>query len=435
MQRPDLVLHIGQSKTGTSSIQRCLGASRDALRAAGVLYPLSPGAANHALLPASLVPVARLGDFHPNVWEGLGPEARLDRFRREFAAELDAMGPDIRRVIISAEQCSGLLVEEAAIARLRDLLAPRFSAIRVVMYLRRQDEHFASGYTQALRVGVIRPPALPEGGPERHPAYDYATLLDRWARVFGADAVHPRIFERAAMLNGDAVDDFLAVCDLDLTIPDDHPARQSNLSVTPGALALMLAMGRRLQAADPAQVAGGAPLWRRFVQSVSETLPGRGWRPSPEEAAAFLARFRDSNEATCRRWFPGRETLFAAPQADTAAAAPDLSAESALEAACTLILTELTQAQTREAAHALQLGRLQEKHGDPVAARRSFAAALRAIPDLVDAHFGLARLDIAAGDPVAAAARLDAMRRKDPEAQQVARLERMLRKAAKERAA
>ncbi len=431
MPRPDLILHIGQSKTGTSSIQRCLGASRDLLRADGVLYPLSPGAANHALLPASLVPISRLGDFHPNVWEGLGPEARLDRFRREFAAEMDAIGPDIRRVIVSAEQCSGLLTDEAAIARLHALLAPRFGAITVVMYLRRQDEHFASGYTQGLRVGVVRPPALPEGGPERHPAYDYATLLDRWARVFGEAAIRPRIFERAAMLNGDAVDDFLAVCGLRLTVPPDHPARQSNLSVTPEALALMLAMGRRLEVSNPALVSGGSPLWRRFVQAVSEALPGRGWRPSPEEAIGFLERFHGSNEATRRRWFPERETLFAAPQPGGAATAPDLSAEAALSAACDLILREIAQSQTREAAHAVQLGRLHEKRGDATAARRSFAAALRAIPDLVDAHFALARLDLAAGDRTAAAARLEAIRRKDPTDDRGQRLERLLRQAAK----
>lgn len=434
MSRPDLILHIGQSKTGTSSIQRSLGASRAALRAEGVLYPLSPGAANHALLPASLVPVSRLGDFHPNVWEGLDPAVRLDRFRREFAAELDAIGPDIRRVVISAEQCSGLLYDAPSITRLRDLLAPRFASIQVVIYLRRQDEHFASGYTQALRVGVIRPPALPEGGPERHPAYDYAALLDRWARVFGEAAIRPRVFERQALLNGDAVDDFLALCGLRLSVPPDHPARQSNLSVTPGGLALMLAMGQHLQASQPGQVTGGAPLWRRFVQSVSEAMPGRGWRPAPAEAQAFLARFSASNAATCRRWFPDRERLFESPPPaavpGTAAPGPDLSATVALGAACDLLLRELSQAQAREAAHALQLGRLHEKRGDAAAARRSFAAALRAMPDHADAHFALARFDLAAGDQVAAAARLDAIRRTAPGSDPALRLERLLRNAA-----
>ncbi len=69
---PELVLHIGQSKTGTSSIQRVLGARRAALAAIGVCYPASPGWANHGLLPASLVPVGMLGHFHPNLWEGMG---------------------------------------------------------------------------------------------------------------------------------------------------------------------------------------------------------------------------------------------------------------------------------------------------------------------------------------------------------------------------
>lgn len=434
--RPDLVLHIGQSKTGTSSIQRCLSAHRDALRREGVLYPRSPGAANHALLPASLVPVARLADFHSNVWEGLAPEARLERFRREFAAELDAMGPEIRRVIISAEQCSGLLTDVAAIARLRDLLAPRFSAIRVVIYLRRQDQHFASGYTQGLRVGAIRPPALPEGGPERLPGYDYAALLDRWARVFGEAAITPRIFERAAMRNGDAVDDFLHLCGLQLSVPAEDPARQSNLSLTPGGIALMLAMGRHLNAAGPGRVGGGAPLWRRFEHAVSEAMPGRGWRPAPAEAAAFLDRFRATNEAARARWFPDRPSLFAeeavpaGPAVGGAAAPLDLSPEAALAAACDLLMREMAQGQQREAAHAMQLGRMHEKLGDRDAARRSYAMALRALPDHADAHFALGLLDVVEGDTGAAMARLDALRRKDPGTPLVQRLERRLRATA-----
>jgi tetratricopeptide (TPR) repeat protein len=436
---PDLILHIGQSKTGTSSIQRCLGARREALLAEGVLYPRSPGAANHGLLPASLVPVERLGHFHPNIWEGLAPEARLARFREEFAAEMDAAirpgGP--RRVVLSAEQCSGLLDDVASVRRLHALLAPRFSAMRVVVYLRRQDLHWASGYAQALRVAQVRPPALPPGGPEALRDYDYAALLDRWARVFGAEAVTPRVFERGALLDGDVVDDFCALCGLQVRIPRADPDRRSNASIAPEGLALMRAVADHLRRTDPATLSSGSPLWRRFAQAVSEALPGPGWRPGPAEAAAFVARFAASNEAVRARWFPDRARLFSDEFADpgAAAAAAPSEAEAALEAACALLLRGMAAAQAGEARHAVQLGRLHEQLGQPAAARRAYGAALRAVPEDPAAHFFQANLDLADGDAEAAAAHLDTLRRAHPDDPHTAPLERRLRQSQRRRVA
>ncbi|MBV1799400.1 hypothetical protein [Siccirubricoccus sp. G192] len=428
--RPELILHIGQSKTGTSSIQRCLGARREALLAEGVLYPRSPGAANHALLPASVLPAAlvqagRLRDFHPNVWEGVSPEARLARFRQDFAAEMAAMGPGVRRVILSAEQCAGLLVETEEIGRLHELLAPRFASMRVVVYLRRQDQHAASSYAQALRVAVLRPPGLPEGGLERLPGYDYARLLDRWAGVFGAESVTPRIFEPGSLLGGDVVEDFLALCGLALRIPKDDPARQSNLSIGPEGLALVRAMGSHLGQALPGGLSAGSPLWRRFMQSVSEAMPGRGWRPAPEEAAGFMAGFAAVNEAVRGRWLPERSRLFSEDygQAASAESAPPTT-EAVLAAACALLAREITAAQAREAQQATQLGRLQEQAGKPAAARSSYQAALRAVPEHAAGHFFLALLDLAAGDRGAATAHLEVLRRAHPADPFTARLER-----------
>jgi hypothetical protein len=429
MPRPDLILHIGQSKTGTSSIQRVLGARREALAMLGVCYPLSPGWANHGLLPASLVPVERLGHFNPAVWEGMAPAARLARFRTEFARELAAMPADTRLLLISAEQMAGLLDTAETLGALRDLLAPHVGAVRVVMYLRRQDSHFASGYTQALRVGHVSPPVLPAKGPEALRAYDYAALLDLWARVFGEAAVQPRVFERESLLNGDVVDDFLAFCGVALDVPRDDPDRQSNLSLTPGGIALVRAM---------AEAMGGRPdgasvLWRRFVQQANEHLPGQGWRPDPGQAAAFLARFDAVNEAVRRRWFPDRPTLFAPPSAAPAAAPagpPPIDRAAALEAACALILRETTAAMTREAAQHVQIAKLRERLGETDGARAAWRAALRADPTHPQAQARLAEMALAAGDRAGAEAHQAVLQRAHPEHPLTQRVTRLLAKGA-----
>ncbi len=432
MNRPDLILHIGQSKTGTSSIQRVLGARRDQLASLGVCYPRSPGWANHGLLPASLVPLERLGHFNPALWEGMGPAARLARFRTEFAAEMATLPEGTRLVVISAEQCSGLLAGEAEVARLRDALAPHVDAIRVVVYLRRQDSHFASSYTQALRVAQISPPALPRSGPDVLRQYDYAALLDLWARVFGDAAIEPRIFEPESLLNGDAVDDFLAAGGIGLAVPADDPDRQSNVSLSPDGIDLVRAIGEWLRTCEPGGLSPASPLWRRFVNAANETLPGRGWRPSAAEAEAFLARFEGVNEAVRRRWFPGRERLFAGPVPDAAAAfrppaaPPPVDAAAALKAACALILRETKEALAREAQVQVTVARLHEKLGEAEQARNAYRAALRSDPGHAFAHLRLLEIGLASNDRLMAEAHLAALRGAAPDHPGLPRLTRQV---------
>jgi hypothetical protein len=427
MPKPDLILHIGQSKTGTSSIQRVLGARREKLAQIGVLYPLSPGWANHGLLPASLVPVAELGHFNPAVWDGMAPAARLARFRREFSAELAAMPATARLLLISAEQMAGLLDTEARIAGLRDLLAPHVGAVRVVMYLRRQDSHYASGYTQALRVGEVGPPVLPKAGPEKRTDYDYAALLDRWARVFGEAAIVPRVFERDSLKNGDVVDDFMALCGIALDVPKDDPDRRSNLSLTPGGIDLVRAMAAHLGAA----MDGGSVRWRRFVQAANDALRGPGWRPSATEAAAFLARYAVVNEAVRTRWFPDRATLFAPvkPDGDGGGRSPAVDATAALDAACALILKETDAAMAREAQLHAQIARLRERLGEKDAARAAWRAAIRCQPTHAQAQCRLAELALEAGDRAGAEAHLAVLRKAHPGHALTERVGRLVGKA------
>lgn len=427
--KPDLILHIGLSKTATSSIQRVLGGQRAALAKLGVCYPVSPGWANHGMLPASLVPLSRLGHFNPALWDGIGAEARLAQFRRDFAAEMAALPATTRLVILSAEQCGGLLTTREEITRLRDLLAPFAARIRVAVYLRRQDQHAASGYTQALRVAGINPPALPKLGPDRLPHYDYARMLEDWAAVFGDDAMLVRIFERSSLARGDAVDDFLALCEVPLAVPADHPDRQSNLSLTPAAIDLVRTLGERLKA-RPEGLSASSLLWRRFTASVSEALPGRGWQPHPAEAAAFLARFEQVNEAVRRRWFPDRPSLFAPLDAASAgpppAGPPPIDRDAALEAACLLLEHQLNAAAQREADQHVQVGRLHERLGEHAPARNAFRAAVRAVPEHPLAQQHLAETALRDGNRVAAEAHLAVLRRAHPGHAATQRVEKLL---------
>jgi hypothetical protein len=409
-----MLLHAGMTKTGTTSVQRILGKRRAALAAQGVCYPVSPGATNHVLLPAACCAPEKRRLFNPNDWQGLAPQAAIDRFRRDFAAEMDALPEATRLVLLSAEQCSALLTTAEELDRLRELLAPHAARIRVLIHLRRQDSHFASAWLEGLRAGSEAPPALPQAGPDRLPRYDYAAMLDRWAAAFGTDALLPRIYERASLAGGDVVEDLLNAAVIALEVPADDPDRQANASLDPGAIALLRLLQPRLRDLP-------GPLRVRVVEAIGRALPGRGWRPAAAEATAFLARFAAVNESARQRWFPGRPALFAETPADPPAAEAD-----PLDAACTLLLDEVQAGARREAALHARLGQLRRERGETQWATQAFRTALRCDADQPVAHVGLAELALAAGDRDSAAAHLARLREVAPTHPAVARLTKRL---------
>ncbi len=398
MKRP-LILHIGLSKTGSSSIQRVMAEQRAALLAQGVYFPTSPGWANHALLPAACVTDPKiLWGYHPGTWEGLAPAARIARFDDEFAAEMAALPADAQRVVMTAEQLGGVLRQPDEVARLGEMLAPFFAPIQVVVYLRRQDEHATSAYSEILRGGVMREPGLPDGGIERHPEYDYGGLLDRWAAVFGDDAIVARVFSRDRLRDGDVVADFLALTGMRLASLDENAKRQSNPSVNLGGQALLLAAGRRFASRAPDDLWRDTPAWRRLAQTITEAMPGRGWRPTQAEARAFLARFAETNERARARFFPQSIRLFEERFDDLPSTPPAPPPDLALDAAVDALLHEVEAGAQREAASAMAQFRLNRKLNDRAAMRACLIRAVKYAPDLLSTRLRLAELFLEDGD-------------------------------------
>jgi hypothetical protein len=419
MPRPDLLLHIGMTKTGSTAVQRVLAKHRARLAELGVCYPASPGAGgNHVMLPAFACEPPKHARFNPNDWGGILPEAAIARFQRAFAAEMSVLPSATRLVLLSAEQCSALLTTREEIARLHALLAPHGARIRVLVYLRRQDAHYASAWLEGLRAGASQPRRLPAGGPEVHPRYDYAGLLDRWASVFGSNAVVPRIYEAGSLVGGDVVADLLAAADIPLELREDDQDRRANASLDPSGIALLERMQPRLGA-----LAG--TLRVRFVEALGRALPGPGWKPPASEAAAFLARFDEVNEEVRRRWFPDRPRLFLEePRDDAGASDPD-----PLGAAMALLTLMLQEGASREAALHARIAGLHRRASQPEDAARAWRAVLRSDPTHPAAHHALAEAALAEGDHRTAEAHLGRIEAAHPGHALAGRLRQKLRPA------
>ena len=413
---PELFLHIGTTKTGSTSIQYTLDTRRRELPAQGAYYPATQGGARrHQLLAAcNAAPgkyLMRIGD---PIWQGMEPAARMEAYREEFVSEIQNLPKKINRVIISAEQFSLVLRTRPEIKQLHEYLAPLFSKITVVIYLRRQDSHYSSMFAQNLRMGNLYEPDLSTVKVGYNQDYDYFDLVMRWARVFGEENTKPRIFERTATNKFDVLDDFFDICGIKLQIDPDDEKRTRNPSQNVMGQKVLTRTGILLDRKNEGKPRDGF-LWNRVSESVTRVLHGQGWLPTQDEARAFQDRFEESNEAVRARWFPERESLFSRDFSKLPVTREGADPTAAFEAACAVLLDAVSAGVAREQTMSLQIAKLAEATGDPKRTINALMHVLRTDARNIGARLQIVEQHIKTGDLAAAAATFKAAMRVSPD--------------------
>ena len=191
-ERVDLLLHIGAGKTGTSSIQHFLSRNRSRLAELGTLVPREPGALRHDQLGLSIKSDTALATRLKWRQMGLASPAEFRRdFRKRLATEIGGSG--LTRVLMSDE---GVYASSAdALERLHELVNEIARSLRIIVYLRRQDDHLCSRYQQSVKTGCVQ--RLSEWAQDDMSwLYDYATRLHRFERRLAPADLVVRRFEK-----------------------------------------------------------------------------------------------------------------------------------------------------------------------------------------------------------------------------------------------
>lgn len=299
----ELILHIGTEKTGTTSVQNFFRTNRDKLAKRGILYPLAPGQRNHTGLAAAAQEVSKRDPLRKTA--GLKTDEHVRKFRGKLLADLEreANARPFKLAVMSNEHCSSRLLEDEEVVWLRDKLAKLFSKIRIVVYLRRQDDFLLSTYSTSVKSGGMQPLALPT---ERKVQirYDHWDLLSRWERVFGRENIVCRRFEKSALKNGDIVDDFLDAVGIDPAPVYEKP-ENVNESLDGQSLEYLRLFNKfvpRFAQGDLNPVRGNiADMLSRYSDGPLLTLP-------EQELADFQASFADSNRRVAEEYFGGART-------------------------------------------------------------------------------------------------------------------------------
>ncbi len=196
-------LHIGLEKTGTTSLQVFLKTNESALRAKGFSYLCDD--AKPYFQQIGHFPIAAC--FSPACPDYVLPTKFLPA--PEVLGELRR---DIVRcrehVILSCEHFSSRLREADALQSIRDALPDR--SVKVICYLRRQDDFALAAYSTAVLSGR-RKPFRADQVTAKQRYYNFRDTLELWGSVFGPENILVREFDRKRFVDGDIRRDFLGL--------------------------------------------------------------------------------------------------------------------------------------------------------------------------------------------------------------------------------
>lgn len=296
----DAILHVGVTKTGTTTIQKFLRENCEILGRQGIFVPRSIMFPNdfgqHTGLSA--ISASRAGNDYATKWlsralvpAGADRGEGLERLHDLFVQEVRDAGQH-RKAIISTEAMSHL--GRAEFVEAHGILSRLFDRIKVLIYLRRQDLHAVSLFNSMVRIQV---PVLDLFPDPPYPHHDFARMASDLAESFGRANVEVRLFERASLEGGDSLGDFRLACGI-VDDPSFFIPERQNESLN----AKQVAFIHHLQCANGENTL--PPMQLRAI--LDELECEERFMPSRAAAEAYYRQFAAGNALVARE-FLGRD--------------------------------------------------------------------------------------------------------------------------------
>jgi len=294
-----LTVHIGTTKTGSSSIQSFTRLNKAALKERGILIPSSLGREIHLNAVLASLPYGESRDLArtiPIVSAEHHAEFRasvVSAFRQEVA---DAV--DCTETVITAEQLHSRMPNREDIAHFRELFCQGFSDVRIVVYVRPQLDQIVSLYSTMLRGGYADPIddfLQSRMRPAFRSYFSLQDIIERWSAVFGAAHVLVRPYKAISHKNG-CLGDFAGLLGIDLDEGHWNLEGKANASINMAGQELLLLLNQT--------EALSAEQRRKVVRWAERNCSGPGAAPSLAMAQRFVKPYLDSNEWVIKTYFP-----------------------------------------------------------------------------------------------------------------------------------
>jgi hypothetical protein len=287
------ILHIGLPKTGTTSIQAFLWMNRDNLEAAGVRYPSFLKRRNH--IPLAVYAIGERRAHLANVL-GIADVAEWRQWRSKFRSRFISETSQPGTWVFSSEHMASRLLGVDRVEELQMLLAETFDSVRVVLYVRRQDDMVVSSYSTWIRDGRTEPFDL-NANLQNSNRYDFRKVILRWEEVFGRSAVSVRLYP-GHHADRSLIDDFANVLGL-ANIEDWPRPERLNRSLSAAEIEFLRRFNAHIRRLDDnlAQIpdmADPAPL-------IEGAIGGPSWRLGAHDSRMIMEHYAYANEWTLER--------------------------------------------------------------------------------------------------------------------------------------
>jgi hypothetical protein len=216
----NLVIHLGDTKTGSTAIQSVLRSGEFVTpNGQTVCYPGK--SLNHNRLPKALS-------------KGENAERQANLFKL-IAEEFRASDADFG--LISAE-----LFQTVDPLKLKHIIESEMADLcermRLISYVRPHAERLVSTYSERAKFGLVSGDMRSHlRTMDRTKRLHYAPRFAAWRQTFG-DKFHLKFFQRDHLLNGDIVEDFFSWM-FNQSGTEIHATQQPNASLTIGQIALL----------------------------------------------------------------------------------------------------------------------------------------------------------------------------------------------------
>lgn len=314
-----VICHIGHPKTATTFLQNTCVANRDWLKQHGILYPdtTDPGG-NHIGLVFACANYISAFARERGIHTLEDAHAYRGRLRDHLKQQIAAAGGQVHTILLSSENLTANIHGQDGVQNVADFLSDFGDDIQIVVYLRRQDDSLLSMYGEFMRRGFAAPTfekftedALRDT--DMLPHIFYRRILEFWVRSFGRERITVRLFDRARLIGGDILADFLDVVFAG-KVPDLSGMKRSPQDNT-GLSAPVLEFLRRMQPHIPFDHNGIANPQRRKLQARIEQLPTEP-RPrlSKQQSDRIMTHFAPANEWVRSTFLPDLPTPLFPPR-------------------------------------------------------------------------------------------------------------------------
>jgi len=304
-----LYLHIGSGKAGSTTIQHYLHNNKARLQDNDIFLPESTCPPHNINIAAfAVADSCDAGEkLHP-ILNRIGVEnvdeamSFRNKFSKDFQDEINAS--DKARVVISSEFCFSLKQDE--VENLYALFSPVAETIKIIVYLRRQDDFWCSRYVQNVKSGKNTDLfELPDKS-DAERILDYYSILCRWASTLGKSNIIVRPFVKSQLTGFNPALDILSVIginDFDQFIAPKYMNKRLDADT--------LEYVRRMNALLPTLAGDYRRSSQRLRVAAQDVSDGVGFDISNVQKRLIMEMFESSNTKVSQNFLSDNDgTLF-----------------------------------------------------------------------------------------------------------------------------